>query len=237
MITIRYERFENLDADKRMSIINAGFMVFGEHGYAKASVEEIIKAAGISKGSLFYYFESKKNFYIYLYEYCGEMLEKAVDCPGPDGIPDYMKHTDFFDRLSEIEKLKIKFSKDYPHVNTFIKRFVFEDSPELQGELSKINNRYAKERAMAFFQGLDYYKFKDGIDPRMIINLLTWCSEGCINQILLENRMPSENNMPSENRAFSDKQKSTADMERVVKLYHDYVDLFRKSFYKDEYLK
>lgn len=225
MINIKYERFEKLDESKKLSIINAGFKVFGDYGFAKASVDEIVKEADISKGSLFYYFESKKNFYIYLYEYSGELIEKVVDNPGPDGLPTYLKYTDFFDRLNAIEMLKLKFSNEYPHILPFIKKIVFDTSPTIQGELTKINERYTKEKAMYFFQGLDYSKFKEGIDPMMIITLLTWCSEGCVNQVKLENR----NNSLQQN--------FTTDLEKVTELYHRYVQLFRGNFYKEEYLK
>lgn len=224
MIIIRYERFEKLEEGKKQSIINAGFKVFGEHGYTKSSMEEIVSAANISKGSIFYYFESKKNFYLYLYEYCGELIEKSIDVPGPDGTPEYMAYTDFFERLDAIELLKIKFSKNYPNINAFMKKIVFDTSPEIQGELTEINKRYARERAMAFFQGLDYHKFKDGIDPAMIVTLLVWCSEGCLNQVLLEERMKSSS---------SD---SLPDFDKVVQMYHSYIQLFRNNFYKEEYL-
>jgi TetR/AcrR family transcriptional regulator len=222
---IRYESFENLEETKKSNIINAGFKVFAKYGYAKASIEEITKEANISKGSLFYYFENKKNFYIYLYEYCGEQLEKLIDSPGPDGKPSYMAHTDFFDRLYEIQLLKMKYSSEYPHMYNFMKKVVFDTDSMIKEAVSSINEKYTKERAMAFFQGLDYYKFKEGIDPMMVIQLLTWCSEGCVNQILLQ-----EMQNPTS-------QKISPDFGKVITLYQSYVKLFKENFYKEEYLK
>jgi hypothetical protein len=173
---------------------------------------------------LFYYFESKKNFYLYLYEYCGEQLEGLVDNPGPDGLPSYMIYTDFFERLNAIQLLKIKHSNDYPYMYNFMKKVVFDREPTIKKEITKINEKYTQERAMAFFQGLDYSKFKDGIQPMMVIQLLTWCSEGCTNQVLLKEKMD-----PSST-------KSTPDFNEVIKLYMDYVQLFRNNFYKEDYL-
>jgi AcrR family transcriptional regulator len=224
VITIRYESFENLEDTKRLSIINAGFMVFAEHGYAKASVEAIIKEANISKGSLFYYFETKKNFFLYLYEYCGEQMENLIDCPGPDGSPSYMIYTDFFERLSAIQILKMKHSREYPHMYNFMKKSVFDTAPAIKDEMKKINERYSKERTMAFFQGLDYFKFKDEIEPMMIIQLVGWTAEGCANQVMTKNKMnPSL-------------EKSIPDFEEIIKLYQTYIQLFRNNFYKEEYL-
>lgn len=224
MIPILYESFENLEVEKKQSILNAGFMVFSQYGYAKASVEDIVKSAGISKGSLFYYFGSKKNFFIYLYEHCGEQLEKLVDSPGPDGTPSYLAYTDFFERLNAIQVLKMKSTSLYPHMSVFMKKVVFDPSPVVKEELAKIIEKYTKERAMNFFQGIDYHKFKDGIDPMMVIQLLTWISEGMMNQIQMEAKLKSTD------------LNTASDFERIVDLYYKYVSMFRNNFYKEEYL-
>lgn len=224
MIPIPYESFENLEEEKKQSIINAGFMVFSQYGYAKASVEDIVKTAGISKGSLFYYFGSKKNFFIYLYEYSGKQLEQLVDNPGPDGTPSYLAYTDFFERLNAIQILKMKSTSLYPHMSVFMKKLVLDPSPVVKEELAKIIEKYTKERVMTFFQGIDYYKFKEGIDPMMVIQLLTWISEGMINQMQLEAKLkPTDQN-------------TSLDFERIVELYYKYVNMFRNNFYKEEYL-
>lgn len=224
VIVISYESFENLDEKKRMNIINAGFTVFSKYGYEKASVDDIVKKAGISKGSLFYYFESKFNFLVYLYEYCGKMMEKIVDCPGPDGAPTYMAYTDFFERLNAIQVIKMKATSEYPQMSDFVKKIIFDTSTVVQEAIVKFNERYTKERAINFFQGLDYHKFKEGIDPSMIIQLLTWCTEGCANQVLMEEQLkPGPKN-------------STPDFDKVVELYTKYVEMFRKNFYKEEYI-
>lgn len=224
MIIISYESFENLEESKKQKIINAGFQVFAEHGYAKASVDEIVKAADISKGSLFYYFESKKNFYLYLYNYCGEQMERLIDHPGEDGKPGYMQYTDFFERLNRIQELKTKHSADYPHMSNFMRKVLLDSSPAIRGEISKVNAKYIKERAMAFYQGLDYSKFKDGIDPLMVVQLLTWISEGCANAVVMKYKLTGDSN------------RNETDFNEILVMYRAYVDMLRKNFYKEEYL-
>lgn len=220
---IPYLTFENLEESKKQKIINAGFKVFAEYGYAKASVDEIVKEAEISKGSLFYYFGTKQNFYIYLYEYCGELMEKVVDTPGPDGRPTYMQFTDFFDRLNAIALLKSKCNYLYPHMSNFAKKAVFDTSPAISERISAVNNKYTRERAMLFFQGLDYSKFKDGIDPMMVIQLITWTSEGCVKQVQQKELLKGNKN-------------PAPDFNEVTQLYYTYVEMYRKQFYKEEFL-
>lgn len=221
VIFISYESFENLDHNKKQCIINAGFSVFAEYGYTKASVDDIIKKAGISKGSLFYYFKSKQNFFNYLYEYCGKMMEKAIDSPGPDGSPSYMTYTDFFERLNAIQLLKLKANSDYPQMANFIKKIVFDTSAVAQQAIANIIEKYSGDRIREFFKGLDCSKFKDGIDPMMVMQLIVWCSEGCLNQIQLEDK------------AMKGLSQSAPDFEKVIELYMKYVELFKKNFYKD----
>jgi AcrR family transcriptional regulator len=43
----------------RKAIINAAIQVFSEQSYLKASVEDVASRAGVSKGAVFYYFNSK----------------------------------------------------------------------------------------------------------------------------------------------------------------------------------
>lgn len=224
MFPIQYDSFENLEESKKINIINAGFLAFAEYGYAKASVEEIVKKAGISKGSLFYYFGTKKNFLAYLYQHTATLLEQVVDNPGPEGTPTYLVYTDFFERLEAIQDLKMQANILYPHMTNFAKKIVLDTSPEAQELISSFNQKYTQERMMSFFQGLDYYKFKEGIEPMMVIQLLTWCSEGCVNQAIMESRL-----RPSTSEQGTD-------FTRIVALYKQYVAMFRNNFYKDEYL-
>ncbi len=58
--------FDELASEKKERIINAGIDEFAEHGYINASTNRIVKASGISKGSLFQYFPSKEDLYFYI---------------------------------------------------------------------------------------------------------------------------------------------------------------------------
>lgn len=224
MISISYESFENLDEIKKQSILNAGFSVFAEYGYTKASVEDIVKLAGISKGSLFYYFKSKQNFFNYLYEYSISFMEKAISTPQPDGEPSYMIYNDFFERLNAIQLIKMKASTEYPQMGNFLRKIVFDTSSVAQKALSTMILKYSGDKLRDIFKGIDYSKFKEGIDPMMVIQLLIWCSEGCISQIQQEDKASLGSNH------------FAPDFEKVTALYYKYVDLLRKNFYKDEFV-
>lgn len=219
-----YDRFENLNEVKKQAIMNAGFKIFGEYGYSKASIDDIVREAGISKGSLFYYFGSKKNFFLYLYEYAAALMKQTVNGPGEDLRTDIMKKTDFFDRLDEIKKRKMKLSSLYPHMSGFIKKAPFETSGDVYKDIQMINQRLASEQTDNFFENLDLYKFKEGIDPYMVFQLLSWCAEGIVNHYQRE--APAD----------GDDVQKEIDYDPVLSLYVRYSAMLRKCFYKEEYL-
>lgn len=60
------QTFLELDNEKRERIIRTALKEFAAYGYAGSSTNRIVKESGISKGSLFRYFESKEDMYFYL---------------------------------------------------------------------------------------------------------------------------------------------------------------------------
>jgi AcrR family transcriptional regulator len=64
-------RFERLDTGKQERLFEAAAGEFVDRGYEAASVNRIIDAAGMSKGSLYYYFEDKADLF-------GTLLDRAV---------------------------------------------------------------------------------------------------------------------------------------------------------------
>ena len=68
------ETFSRLSEEKKDKLIKAAFKEFSNANFNDASINKIIKAAGISRGSFYMYFEDKKDLYFYLLEQYGEKL-------------------------------------------------------------------------------------------------------------------------------------------------------------------
>ena len=101
--------FQNLSPEKRLKIFTAAADEFAENGYRKASVNNIVKIAGISKGSLFQYFSTKHN----LFEGLGGMAS--------DHVRHYLKRVSdetrgigFFERLDRLIRSGFVFIDDHP---------------------------------------------------------------------------------------------------------------------------
>ncbi|MBR5672611.1 MAG: TetR family transcriptional regulator, partial [Spirochaetales bacterium] len=53
------------DAEKtRQSILDAGLALFMEKGYSHTSMEDIAKAANVTRGAIYWHFKSKEDFVI-----------------------------------------------------------------------------------------------------------------------------------------------------------------------------
>jgi AcrR family transcriptional regulator len=63
------ETFYNLPEEKRKLIINVAIEEFAAHPFQTASISDIVRKAGIAKGSFYQYFEDKQDLYHYLIEF------------------------------------------------------------------------------------------------------------------------------------------------------------------------
>ncbi|MGI6551342.1 MAG: TetR/AcrR family transcriptional regulator [Syntrophomonadales bacterium] len=129
-VIIIYSKFNSLEPEKRARIINAALKEFARNGYEKASTNEIVKESYISKGSLFNYFNSKKELYLFLLDYVAEIVEKIyaeVD----------WSETDFFERMRQLGSVKFKIYKKFPQAFHFLKSLANEDAAEVKSEIKK----------------------------------------------------------------------------------------------------
>lgn len=102
------QTFFNLPEDKRERIIVAALEEFAEHPYTRGSLSKIVRKAGIPKGSIYQYFEDKKDLYGYLVELAAkEKLEYAMKA----GV---QATGDFYDRLKAMFLVSQKFFLERP---------------------------------------------------------------------------------------------------------------------------
>lgn len=77
-------RFYKLPPEQQQAILRAALDEFATHGFATASLNRIIDAAGISKGSMYYYFDGKDELYAHVARVeLGRLFETAGPFPVP----------------------------------------------------------------------------------------------------------------------------------------------------------
>jgi TetR/AcrR family fatty acid metabolism transcriptional regulator len=70
--------------DTRQLLLEAALHVFAEHGYERATIDEIVREAGFSKGAFYVHFESKEDLFWAMLE---ERLQQQQDAFRQDLLP------------------------------------------------------------------------------------------------------------------------------------------------------
>lgn len=68
--------FLNLKKEEQERVLEAAIDEFSENSYEVASINRIIQKAGISKGSMYHYFENKEDLYMYM---ISRVMEKKAE--------------------------------------------------------------------------------------------------------------------------------------------------------------
>ncbi len=175
-----FQSFQRLPAEKRNEILNAAFAEFGERGYSEASTNAIVKAAGISKGLLFHYFSTKRELYLFLYDYALSMLTREYF-----GQIDEMEN-DVFVKWGRIALLKMQMIKKYPDIFRFILSAAREEDDAVKGYLQKTNRDFYTSAMKKIYERIDRDKFRDGLDAERAIEIIFWTIEGYSNKKIRE---------------------------------------------------
>ena len=83
-------RFAKLSPTLQQAILAAALEEFAAHGFHDASLNRVIEAAGISKGSMYYYFDGKEDLYAHVVRVeLDQLLARAGPFDSPaDSDPD-----------------------------------------------------------------------------------------------------------------------------------------------------
>ncbi|MCR5337911.1 MAG: TetR/AcrR family transcriptional regulator [Lachnospiraceae bacterium] len=179
------ERFYDLTREKQDRFINAACKLFAENGYKKASTDDIVKAAGISKGLLFHYFGSKQGLYVYVYEYSTRYVRMEYDRSIPrEGM-------DFFELQKRLELVKRDIIRHYPYMPLFIRRAFRENDEELISLLADNMDQYSALLTEVYGRA-HVSRIKPGIDPSDILKLCLYASDGILNDQFLTGNVDPE---------------------------------------------
>ncbi|MNL42483.1 hypothetical protein D3C87_1649420 [compost metagenome] len=125
--------------------------------------------------------------------------------------------TDFFDRIKQATNIKLAVLGKYPAMLTFLESTFFEADEEVK---SDVQAYYAREeweefRSKLTLEGLDVSKFKDNVDPALVLKMLVRYSYGYLNMTI---------------------GKLDLDIDSLMQEFEDCLKMLKSNFYKPEYL-
>lgn len=182
---------------------------FARNGYEKASTNEIIREAEISKGALFNYFNSKKELYLFLFDYVKEIIQQIYE------EVDWSE-TDFFRRMKAIGVVKFRIYKQYPQVFDFFNSVAREESTEVKSEIEQITKNVIENGMDIGYKNVDMTKFRKDIDLQKVLNIINWTV------------MSFSEQQRKKIKSFEDTGAEVLDE------WDDYFEIFKVCFYKKE---
>ena len=207
------EKFEKLDEEKRQNILRAALNIFAVKGYKDASTNKIVKEAGISKGTLFYYFKNKEGLYHYLIDYSLEVIKK-----------EYIHHIDYttldiIKRMENNSKIKYQYVQKYPEVNYFLSTVLYSELEHLptsyqekfqdliQTSLGKMSKQEKTQENL----------FKEHINPEKAARIIELSIEGYFAELT---------------ETFKQNQVKAINFDTLWEEFDEYLDTLREIFYK-----
>jgi len=197
--------FQEIDInnEKVNRIMSAGFEEFAKYGEQKASLNKILKNAGLSKGVFYHYFKDKEALLDFLIEFS---IEKSVD--EFDKVWDW-SDGDLIKRICALSKYKLSFVRAYPYLIEFSDQFADRINKEL--EIKGLN----EWREKFYTLNIDYSMFKNQETLKETIHIIRWTFKGL-----------GLDAMKRYGKHLEDKV-----IDEIIESFDSYYELLAKSFY------
>ncbi len=154
------ETFEKLESQKKSRIIQSAMECFSQNGFTKTSMDMIALKAGIAKGALYRYFESKKDLYMLLVG----MLVNGIDQYVQQFLEEHRNNDAFetlHDHLVSVYVLQEKF---FEH-NKILCNVLYQEHVDFKGEvLAKFGRLSTYYTRLVLQRGIARGEIRDDID-------------------------------------------------------------------------
>src|SRR5699024_4920702 len=131
----------------------------------------IVKKANISKGSLFNYFHSKKDLYVYLVKYSAGVINELFGRFN-------LSETDLFKRIETIGLQKLQIQKELPQIFDFLASSIQEEATEVRDVVKQEIDPIYEQGTEMLYENIDYSKFRNDVDIEKAIEILNWTMYG-----------------------------------------------------------
>lgn len=130
--SMREKSFEKKDV-----LIEAAMDEFTSRNYENASLNNIIKGAGISKGTFYYHFKDKQDLYLYLLMAAGETQVEFTNKLLREHAEEY-KGRDIFQKIKLQFQIAGEFAAAYPRYHRLINMVLKEDKNEINKDMKDL---------------------------------------------------------------------------------------------------
>lgn len=142
-----FKTFENLPEHKKDRIKAAALSEFGSRGYAAASINTIVREAGIAKGSIFQYFGDKEGLFLFVLTSCVDMVKEYLR-----DVRDSTTRKDIFFRLRQTLLSGVRFIEEFPDAYRLYCQMIIDTSVPKRSEILLLLRRYSHEYILSLLE-------------------------------------------------------------------------------------
>lgn len=160
------ETFLNLPPKKRELIITYALKEFSTKPFTEASVNTIVKNAGISKGSLYQYFKDKTDLYLYILDIAGQRkLLYLEECQRN------VKNDDFFEKITSLMMEGCRFDLENPLFSQLLYQALTGPLVDVSIEQMKSMNRKYMQQMLC--QAIEHRQIREDVALDMLVFFLS----------------------------------------------------------------
>ncbi|MBN2050887.1 MAG: TetR/AcrR family transcriptional regulator [Spirochaetales bacterium] len=156
--------------DKEKQLLHIGTELFSEHGYRFVGIEDLVQQAGLSTGSFYTYFSSKKDFYVAILE----SIENQGKTEADKIVSHLSSPMNQLKALYHFIILGLKSSPILKGVMTGNKKYLFPGYHEWSKRNDSLENHIKAHLAEIIRRGSITRHFRTGIyhNPQILITAL-----------------------------------------------------------------
>jgi TetR/AcrR family transcriptional regulator len=206
--------FFNLPEEKRQKILDCAIDEFAQFDYDSASISKIVTRAVIAKGSMYQYFEDKRDLYYYLLEEANRKKAELLNSASP------LDHAqNVFDNMRHLFKVMSSFELRYPKLAQVGYRAIQGKSP-LPEEIVIQGKRSSQQYFIGMIEeGKRQGQIRQEIDAEIVSFVFTTIIAELGN--LLKEKLASGALTNNEQKAISSKQ------DEIEQVYNQIVSILQ----------
>lgn len=157
--------FLNLPPEKQGRILKAALEEFAAKGYQQASVNVMVAASGIAKGSIYQYFPDKKSLFLYVFDFAIALVRRTLV-----SVKEESQAEDFFTRLEKSLLAGVDFVQRHPRIYALYLKILFDEHVPRRGELLRSVRQYAADYLGSLVrQGQARGELRRDLPPAMMV--------------------------------------------------------------------
>ncbi len=137
-------------------VVDSAVVLFNKNGFSGASIGDISKHAGVSKGILYYYFKNKDELYLHCTKKCIEDFRSYLN--------QKLKVDDNNELLvHEFLRLRISFFEEHPNYSNLFLNILAKKPDHLSFELTEVRKEFKEENLRLIIKYLSKLPLGKGV--------------------------------------------------------------------------